>query len=84
MPGKLSGYGVPESGFLAAGVQPIGSGMPDVVQLAPDVLAFTVNSFDERMIFVAPFTVTDTDTRQFPVRVKRNTPLRTEQTPVAR
>ena len=80
----LSGYGVPDSGFLDAFTQPIGSGMPDVVQLAPDVLAFTVNSFDERVIFFVPFEVTDTVTRHLPVRLNDNTPLRSEQAPVAR
>ena len=65
-------------------MQPIGLGMLDTAGIATAVLAFTVNSFDERVTFVVPFEVTDTDTRHLPTRLKDNTPLRNEHTPVAR
>jgi hypothetical protein len=52
--------------------------------IATAVLDFTVNSFDERVAFVVPFAVTDTDTRHFPTLLNDNTPLRNEHTPVAR
>ena len=72
------------TGWLDAFTQPIGVGMLDAAGIATFVLAFTVNSFDERVIFFVPFDVTDTVTRHLPVRVKRNTPLRSEHAPVAR
>ena len=84
MPGRVSGYGVPESGCLAAGVHPIGFGMPDVVQLTPDVLALTTRTFEERRTFPVVSSFTDTDTRQLPTRLNDNTPLRSEQAPEAR
>ena len=65
-------------------MQPIGVGILDAAGIATAVLAFTVNSFDERVIFYVPFEVTDTETRHLPARLNDNTPLRTEHAPVAR
>ena len=68
------------AGSLAAGVQPIGSGIPEVNGGG----VVTVKTFEERRTLPVLLSFIDTETRHLPARLKDNTPLRNEQTPDAR
>jgi hypothetical protein len=72
------------TGSLAACVQPIGLGIPEIDGTTGDVLACTMKTFEERRTFPVFFIFTETDTRHLPTRLNDNTPLRNEQTPDAR